>query len=77
MKTVRNTVLALAFAAVLPTLAHAQDNTRRDPVTTEDSRDHRDFGWIGLLGLVGLAGLKRRDREHDTLHDRDRVAVNR
>jgi MYXO-CTERM domain-containing protein len=68
----RRAILAAALVASVPTFANAQDT--REPARA-DRDDRPDFGWLGLLGLVGLFGLKRRDREHDAIHDRDRAAM--
>jgi MYXO-CTERM domain-containing protein len=73
-KNLKAGVLALALAGAVPSLVHAQDT--REPARTENERDGMDFGWLGLIGLAGLFGLKRREPEHDTFRDRDRVATN-
>jgi MYXO-CTERM domain-containing protein len=74
-RNAKASIVALALAASVPALAHAQD--AREPVRTEAQDNQMDFGWLGLLGLAGLFGLKRRDREQDIVRDSDRVAVNR
>ena len=72
---VKASLFAVALAASVPALAHAQE--MREPARAENQSDDINFGWIGLLGLAGLFGLRRREREHDAVRDNDRVAANR
>lgn len=70
LRTITTAVATVAFMAMTPTVASAQDNANTVDTSygnPQVEEDDDDFPW-GLLGLLGLAGLLGRKRQERDIH---------